>query len=100
MSLELSSLCVLDATGKVIWAAKVASELEALVALLRGLWCDDRPRRPEGRPLVAITVCGLQAAGHETILLKTRQLKAALSAMAIKTDRRDARGIAQPLRVG
>ena len=31
VSLELSSLCVLDATGKVIREAKVASEPEALV---------------------------------------------------------------------
>ena len=37
VSLELSSLCVLDATGKVIREAKVASEPEALVAFLRGL---------------------------------------------------------------
>ncbi len=37
VSLELSSLCVLDATGKVIREAKVASEPETLVAFLRGL---------------------------------------------------------------
>ncbi len=37
VSLELSSLCVLDATGKVIREAKVASEPEALVAFLHGL---------------------------------------------------------------
>jgi len=37
VSLELSSLCVLDAAGKVIREAKVASEPEALVAFLRGL---------------------------------------------------------------
>jgi hypothetical protein len=33
MSLELSCLCVLDATGKGIREVKVASEPEALVAL-------------------------------------------------------------------
>jgi transposase len=37
VSLELSCLCVLDATQKVIREAKVASGLEALVAFLRGL---------------------------------------------------------------
>ena len=37
VSLELSSLCVLDATGKVVREAKVASEPEALVTFLRGL---------------------------------------------------------------
>ena len=33
-------------------------------------------------------------------LLETRQVKAALSAMVVKTDRKDARGIAQLLRMG
>ena len=37
VSLELSSLCVLDVTGKIIREAKVASEPEALVAFIRGL---------------------------------------------------------------
>ena len=37
VSLELSSLCVLDVTGKVIREAKVASEPEALVTFLRGV---------------------------------------------------------------
>jgi transposase len=34
------------------------------------------------------------------VLLETRYLKAALSAMPVKTDRKDARGIAQLLRMG
>jgi hypothetical protein len=48
VSLELSSLCVLDASGKVIREVKVASEPKALVAFLRGLG-------------VAITRVGLEA---------------------------------------
>ena len=36
VSLELSSLCVLDATGKIVWEARVPSEPEALVAFLAG----------------------------------------------------------------
>ena len=43
---------------------------------------------------------GLHKAGFEAVLLETRHVKAALSAMAIKTDRRDAHGIAQLLRMG
>lgn len=34
------------------------------------------------------------------MLLETRHVKAALSAMPVKTDRRDARGIAQMVRMG
>ena len=38
--------------------------------------------------------------GHDAVLLETRHVKAALSAMIVKTDRKDARGIAQLLRMG
>ena len=37
VSLERSSVCVVDATGRIVREAKVASEPEALVALLRQL---------------------------------------------------------------
>ena len=100
VSLELSSLCVLDATGKVIREAKVASEPEALVAFLRGLGVTIVRVGLEAGPLSQWMYDGLQGAGFEAVLLETRHVKAALSAMAIKTDRRDARGIAQLLRMG
>ena len=43
---------------------------------------------------------GLSDAGFETVLMETRQVKAALKAMPIKTDRRDAEGIARLLQMG
>ena len=100
VSLELSSLCVLDAAGKVIRETKVASEPEALVAFLRGLGLTIVRVGLEAGPLSQWLYDGLHEAGFETVLLETRHVKAALSAMAIKTDRRDARGIAQLLRMG
>ena len=56
VSLELSSLCVLDATGNVIRETKVASEPEALVALPARPRFDDHSRRPRGGTLVAMVV--------------------------------------------
>jgi transposase len=54
----------------------------------------------EAGPLSQWLHAGLSAAGLETVLLETRHVKAALSAMTVKTDRKDARGIAQLIRMG
>ena len=100
VSLELSSLCVLDVTGKIIREAKVASEPEALVMFVRGLGLEITRVGLEAGPLSQWLYDGLHEAGLAPVLLETRHVKAALSAMAVKTDRRDARGIAQLLRMG
>jgi transposase len=100
VSLDLSSVCVLDAAGRVMREAKVASEPEALVAFLRGLELPVARVGLEAGPLSQWLYDGLREAGLEAVLLETRHVKAALSAMAVKTDRRDARGIAQLLRMG
>ena len=100
VSLELSSVCIVDAKGKIVRETKVPSDPAALVGFFRGL------RIPVGRigleagPLSQWLHAGLTAAGFETVLLETRHVKAALSAMTVKTDRRDARGIAQLIRMG
>jgi transposase len=54
----------------------------------------------EAGPLSQWLHAALVAAGFEAVLLETRHVKAALSAMTVKTDRKDARGIAQLLRMG
>src|SRR6266540_1738558 len=54
----------------------------------------------EAGPLSQWLHAGLAQAGFETVLLETRHVKAALSAMTVKTDRKDARGLAQLLRMG
>ena len=100
VSLERSSVCVLDAAGAMVREAKVASEPEALVRFIAELGVPVASVGLEAGPLSAWLHDGLKAAGHEVALLETRQVKAALSAMAVKTDRRDARGIAQLLRMG
>ena len=100
VSLELSSVCVLDAAGKIVREAKVASEPEALVAFLRGLGLPVARVGLEAGPLSQWLYDGLHEAGFETVLLETRHVKAALSAMPVKTDRRAVRGIAQLLRMG
>jgi transposase len=100
VSLELTSVCVVDAQGAVVREAKVASEPEALIGFLRGQQLDIGRVGLEAGPLSQWLHAGLVTAGFEAVLLETRHVKAALSAMTVKTDRRDARGIAQLLRLG
>jgi transposase len=99
-SLERSSICVMDASGKIIKETKVASEPEALALYFRDLDLTIARIGLEAGPLSQWLHAGLQDAGFEVLLLETRHVKAALSAMVVKTDRRDARGIAQLLRMG
>jgi transposase len=100
VSLEQSSVCVVDATGRIVREAKVASEPEALVRFFGQLGLPVRRIGLEAGPLSQWLHAGLSKAGFEVVLLETRQVKAALSAMVVKTDRKDARGIAQLLRMG
>jgi transposase len=100
VSLERSSVCVVDATGRIIREAKVASEPEALVGFFAQLGVPLTRVGLEAGPLSQWLHAGLAGAGFEAVLLETRHVRAALSAMVVKTDRKDARGIAQLLRMG
>ena len=100
VSLEQSSVCVVDGTGRIVREAKVPSEPEALVRFFGQLGVVVTRIGLEAGPLSQWLHAGLTKAGFETVLLETRQVKAALSAMVVKTDRKDARGIAQLLRMG
>ncbi len=100
VSLDRSSVCVVDPTGRIVREAKVASEPEALVSFLEGLGVTVARVGLEAGPLSQWLHSGLTSAGQEVVLLETRHVKAALSAMTVKTDRKDARGIAQLLRMG
>src|SRR3712207_2618229 len=100
VSLERSSVCVVDATGRIVREAEVPSEPEALVRFFGELGLSVARIGLEAGPLSQWLHAGLAAAGFEAVLLETRHVKAALSAMVVKTDRKDARGIAQLLRMG
>src|SRR3954451_2436648 len=100
VSLKQSSVCVVDDAGRFVRETKVASEPEALVRFFRGLGIGVTRIGLEAGPLSQWLHAGLVAAGFEVVLLETRHVKAALSAMVNKTDRKDARGIAQLLRMG
>ena len=93
-------MCVVDATGKVVREVKVVGEPEELIRYFDELDLPVSRIGLEAGPLSQWLHAGLVAAGRNAVLLETRHVKAALSAMTVKTDRKDARGIAQLLRMG
>jgi len=100
VSLDLSSLCVVDATGRIIREAKVTSEPEALITWFRELGLALTRIGLEAGPLSQWLYATMRDAGFPVELLETRHVRDAFRAMPVKTDRNDARGIAQLMRLG
>jgi transposase len=100
VSLESSSICVVDATGRIVREAKVTSEPEALTAWCKGLGFDTARIGLEAGPLSQWLFAGMKQAGLAIELLETRHVRNAFKLMPVKTDRKDARGLAQLIRMG
>src|SRR4051794_29328485 len=100
VSLEETVICVVDEAGGIVREARLPSEPEALVAFFRGLGLVMDRIGLEACSLAAWLHEGLTAAGLPAVCLETRRAKAAMGAMPNKTDRNDARGIAQIVRTG
>jgi len=100
VSLESASVCVVDATGRIVREAKVASEPEALIAWFRKLGIELTRIGLEAGPLSQWLYAAMRDAGLAVELLETRHVRDAFKAMPVKTDRNDARGIAQLMRLG
>jgi len=100
VSLESSSVCVVDGSGRVVREAKVASEPEALIAWFRGLGLAMARIGLEAGPLSQWLYAAMCEAELAVELLETRHVRDAFKAMPVKTDRKDARGIAQLMRLG
>jgi transposase len=100
VSLEETAICIVDDAGQIVREGRAASEPEALVAFFGA--CGMRLERVglEACSLTAWLHAGLSEAGIAAICIEARQAKAALGAMPNKTDRNDARGIAQIMRTG
>ncbi len=100
VSLEYASLCVVDASGGIVREGKVASEPEALLAWFAALGLDLKRIGLEAGPLSQWLYAAMRDAGLAVELLETRHVRDAFRAMPVKTDRNDARGIAQLMRLG
>jgi transposase len=100
VSLECSSVCVVDANGKIVREDKVASEPEVLIAWFRSLGLSLVRIGLEAGPTSQWLFAAMQEAGLAVELLETRHVCNAFKTMPVKTDRKDARGIAQLVRLG
>jgi transposase len=100
VSLEASSVCVIDGSGKIVREGKVASEPEALIAWFGSLGLSLTRIGLEAGPLSQWLYAGLRDAGLAVELLETRHVRNAFKIMPVKTDRKDARGIAELMRLG
>jgi transposase len=100
VSLESSSVCVVDATGRIVREAKIASEPGALAGWFHRLGVELARIGLEAGPLSQWLYGGMRDAGLAVELLETRHVRDAFKAMPVKTDRKDARGIAQLMRLG
>ena len=100
VSVKETSVCIVDDTGKIVREAKVASEPDALLAVLTNPAYRFKRIGLEAGPLSQWLFSALAEAGLPVICVETRHMRAVLKAQINKTDRNDARGIAQMMRVG
>ena len=100
VSLEETTICVVDETGRIIREVRAASEPQALVAALQEVGVPLQRIGLEACSLTAWLHDELRSAGLPAICIETRQANAAMKTMPNKTDRNDARALAQIMRTG
>jgi transposase len=99
-SLETINVCIVDGDGTVLLERKIGAEPNEIVALLERFGKPLKRIGLEAGPTSSWLFSELRAAGYPALCLECRHVKAGLSAMRNKTDRNDARGIAQLVRLG
>ncbi len=100
VSLRSTSICVVDQQGELVAESKTDAEVVDIVGFLDELGLSSVRVGLESGTLSQYLTYGLRFAGYDVACMEARQVKAALSAMRNKTDKNDARGIAQLLRSG
>ena len=100
VSVKDTSVCIVDETGKIVREVKVASAPEALLQVLRNCRYSFKRIGLEAGPLSQWLYSALGEANLPVICVETRHMRAVLKAQINKTDRNDARGIAQMMRAG
>ena len=100
VSVKETTVCIVDDAGKIVREVKVASEPDALLPVLTNPLYRFKRIGLEAGPLSQWLFSALAEAGLPVICVETRHMRAALQAQVNKTDRNDARGMAQMMRAG
>src|SRR5260370_26051127 len=100
VSVKETCICIVDDTGKIVREVKVASEPNALLAALKNPAYHFKRIGLEAGPLSQWLYSAFAEAGLPVVCVQKRHMQAVLKAPINKTDRTDARGIAQMMRVG
>src|SRR5450631_2258629 len=100
VGLEETSLCIVGSEGKAVREVKVITEPAAIRTALEG-YADRLSRMGvEASSLGLWLYRELHEGGLPIIVVEARNMRVSLSTMRNKTDRNDARGIAQMMRLG
>ncbi len=100
VSLEETAICVVDESGRIVKETRAASEPQALSDAFRKV---DLPLERIGLEACSLTAWlhdGLRDECLPAICIETRAANAAMKTMSNKTDRNDARALAQIMRTG
>ena len=100
VSVNETSVCIVDETGRIVREVKVANEPDALLPVLMNSGYHFKRIGLEAGPLSQWLYSALGEANLPVICVETRHMRAVLKAQINKTDRNDARGIAQMMRAG
>jgi transposase len=100
VSLRSCAFCIVDSKGKVHLERELPCEIMDIVECLARFGHPIERVGFEAGAMSQHLFFGLQGEGLDVVCMEARQVSAALSAMRNKTDRTDAKGIAQILRTG
>ncbi|MDA9521677.1 transposase [Bradyrhizobium sp. CCBAU 11434] len=100
VSLEATNICVVDGDGKIIREVKLDTDPDAIELFLAEWGIHLKRVGLEAFSYSAWLFTALAEKGLPVTCIETRHAKAALNAMLNKTDRNDAKGIAQMMRTG
>ena len=100
VSLKQTSICVVDQDGEIKCEGTAETEPEKLVAWLKATGLALERVGLEAGPCSSWLHKGLTLASVPAICIETRHAKGVMQAQNVKTDRNDARAIAQMMRTG